>query len=213
MTVAPVTITEMVASTRFETTRKAVVAELARLLKGITVISHPGKLDMNDVLQKAVVQAPGVAVGFSRLRSTRDLGGTYGVPVDFVAYIITEDFADTRATPPRRIDRDVLAVAIGSQILRILSDPDTATWKLTAISAPMSDPEPEMRPVFTMKAAENAAALFVVTWTQMLVFEGGGFFGGPRPDVHEIPDGLAFDIPDGDIPTELLAVLRGGSQP
>ena len=72
MTIAPATLSEMIASTRFEEVRKAVVTELARLLKGVTVVGHPGKLDMNDVLAKSVVAAPGVAVGWGRLRPLDD---------------------------------------------------------------------------------------------------------------------------------------------
>ena len=210
MTVAPATLAEMLASTRIEGLRDAVVSELKRLLKGVTVKSHPGKLDMNDVLSKAVVSAPGVAVGWSRLRGTRDLDGSYAVPVDFIAYIVTEDGPLPGANPPRLLGRDVLAMAIGAQILRILADPDTASWGMTGLSAPAPEPEPEMRPVFTMKTAENGTALFVVTWTQMLVDEGASLFGGPTPEFTGVPDGMEFEIPDGDVPTEILAVLRGG---
>ncbi|MGF3027837.1 hypothetical protein ACQVP2_34220 [Methylobacterium aquaticum] len=208
MTIAPATLSEMIASTGFEEVRKAAVAELARLLKGVTVMSHPGKLDMNDVLAKAVVSAPGVAVGWGRLRAVRDLGGTYGLPLDFVAYIVTEDRAVGAGAAARRVERDLVAIAIGTRILRILADPDTASWGLTGLSAPLPDPEPEMRPVFTMKTAEQGTALFVVTWTQMLVDQGPALFGGPTPPVAGLPDGMEFEWPEGaEMPTELLAVF------
>lgn len=208
MTVAPATLSEMIASTRFEEVRKAVVTEMARLLKGVTVVGHPGKLDMNDVLAKSVVAAPGVAIGWGRLRSVRDLGGTYGLPVDLVAYIVTEDRAVGAGAAARRVERDLVAIAIGTRILRILADPDTASWGLTGLTAPLPDPEPEMRPVFTMKTAEAGTALFVVTWTQVLLDQGRSLFGGPTPPVAGLPDGMEFEWPEGEeLPTELLAAF------
>lgn len=211
MTVAPATLTQMISSTRFEETRNAVVARLKDLLRGVSIVAHPGRLDMNEYLDKTIVTAPGVAVGWSRMRSARDLGGTYGLPVDWVAYVIAEDVADTRAQ--RRIGRDVVAYAIGTRLLRILSDPETASWGLTGITAPLPEPEPEMRPVFTLKTAENAASLYVVSWTQALLLEGEPLFDGPSPAAHGLPDGFCFDLPEGDVPAELLAVMREGAEP
>lgn len=217
MTIAPATLSQMIASSRLEATKAAILASLRLLMKGVTIVSHPGKLDINDVMEKAIVSAPGIALGWSRLRGQRDIGGSFGVPVDWAAYIVTEDFADTKATPPRRIERDVLALAIGNHLLRILHDADTPYWGLTGISEPSTEAPPEMRPVLTMKSAESGTAIFVVTWTQYLLFEGASFFGGPTPAVRSVPDGIPegmeFDIADGDLPTEILAVLRRENSP
>lgn len=213
MTIAPATLQQLIASTRFEELRKAIVTRLGTLMPGVKVATHPGKLDINDVLAKAIVAAPGIALGWNRIRAPRDLGGTFGLPIEFVAFIVVEDFADTTAVPPRSIQREIVANAIGARLLLILADLDTSSWGLTGLTPPATDPEPEMRPVFTMKAAENGTALFVVTWTQSLVLQGVSFFDGPTPRVAAdpedgVPEGLVFDI-DGDdeLPTEIRALI------
>lgn len=215
MTIAPATIPEMLASTRFEELRAAIVAKLAALMKGVTVNEHPGKLDINDVLAKQIVAAPGIAIGWNRIRRMRDLGGTYGMPIDFVAFIVVEDYRDTSGGQERLRKREIVANAIGTQLLLILGDDDTASWGLTGLTPPWPDPEPEMRPIFTMKVAEQATGLFAVTWTQALLLQGRSYFDGPTPGVYADPadgppEGLIFDNIDldaDDIPTEIRALM------
>lgn len=213
MTIAPATLQEMIASSRIEAVKASIASTLKGLMKGVAITSYPGRLDINDVLAKAIVDVPGVALGWSRLRGMRDIGGTFGMPVDWVAYIVTEDFADTKATPPRRVGREAVAYGIGAYLLRILGDADTPFWGLTGLSEPLPDPAPEMRPVVTMKTAENGTAVYAVTWSQMLLFEGRSLFGGETPVPHAVPEGMEFDIADGDIPTEVLAVLQEENGP
>lgn len=132
-----------------------------------------------------------------------------------MAFIVVEDYADTSATPPRRVSRDVVANAIGSRLLLILSDPDTGSWGLTGLTPPATEPEPDLRPVFTMKTAEQATALFAVTWTQGLILQGvslfdqGGTPGVVRDPAEGPPDGLIFDVDldDDDLPTEIRALM------
>lgn len=216
MTVAPASLSEIIASTRFEELRKAIVSQLGKLMRGVNVVEHPGKLDINDVVAKAIVSAPGVAIGWNRMRAPRDLGGTFCLPIDFVAFIVAEDYGDTSATPPRRVSRDVVANAIGSRLLLILSDPDTGSWGLTGLTPPATEPEPDLRPVFTMKTAEQATALFAVTWTQGLVLQGASLFDrGATPGLYADPadgppEGLIFDNLDldgDDVPTEIRALM------
>lgn len=212
MTIAPATLHEMIASSRIEGVKAAIAATLARLMKGVSIESYPGRLDINDVLAKAVVAAPGLALGWTRLRSSRDVGGTFGIPVDWIAYIVVEDFADTKAKPARRVGREAVAYGIGAFLLRILADADTPFWGLTGLSEPMPDPAPEMRPVVTMKTAENGAAVYAVTWSQLLMFEGKPLFDGETP-TPQPPEGMEFELPEGDVPTELLALFRQGGAP
>lgn len=212
--IAPLTLRQMIDASRLEATKVAIVATLAPLLKGVAIEAYPGKLDINDVVAKAIVKAPGIALGWTRTRANRDIGGTFATPVEWAAYIITEDFADTAATPPRRVARDVVAHGIGSFLLRILHDPDASSWGLKGIMNPAPDPVPALVPVMTMKTAEAGTAVFAVTWTQVLVLEGASLFGGPTPRVAAVPDGYEFDEPgDGEIPTEILAILRGEVEP
>ena len=209
--IAALTLSQMISASRLDTTKSAIVAALKPLLQGVAVVAHPGKLDINDVVAKAVVAAPGVAVGWTRARASRDLGGTFELPIDLVAYIVTEDFADLAANPPRSIGRDAVAHGIGAFLLRILHDPDASVWGLTGITNPLPDPAPALVPVMTMKTAENGTAIFAVTWTQVLALEGAPFFGGATPAIAELEDHSGFDFdapPDENIPTELLAVMR-----
>ena len=230
--IARATLAEMVAATRLDATLAAIVASLGALLGGVTVVLHPGKLDINDVVAKAIVQPPGVAVGYTRVRELGDPGGTFSAGIDAVAYIVVEDLA-LPGPPPRAVERTLVGHAIGMQILRILRDLDAASWGLLAIEPPQMEPPPELRPLFTMRSAEQATAIYAVTWTQALVQEGTPFFDGPTPEVEGIgvPEGDAaglpgdvagddeviFDLPPGDendYPPEILAYLRrGGPMP
>ena len=216
--IAPVTIDALIADTRIGVAREAVVASLGRLLGGVKVVGHPGKLDINDALAKAIVTAPGIAVGYTRVRELADVGGTFTVAVDWVAYIVVENYADV--ANKRAIDREIVAHAIGLQLLRILRDPNASSWGIGSIETPSMDPPPAFTPVFTMTSAEQATALYAVTWTQGLIQEGQRFFSGPTPATTlAIPgevagdDEVVFDLPDGcenDYPPELLAHIRRG---
>lgn len=228
--IAPAPLATLLAGTRIQATRDAIVASLGRLLPGVTVTGHPGKLDINDVVAKAIVRAPGIAVGYTRVRQLGELAGSFTVGIDFAAYIVVEDWVDTTSSPPRAMGREVVAHAIGLQLLRILRDPDAGSWGLGGIEPPAMDPPPAFAPVFTMKVADQATALYAVTWSQGLVHEGQPFFnygptpavagiGSPEGDADGLPadgaedDAVVFDLPEGDendYPPELLAHIRRG---
>lgn len=218
--IAPVALRDLVADTRIAATRDAVVATLGALLPGVTVVKHPGKLDINDVVARAVVAAPGIAVGYTRVRELGDPGGTFALAVDFAAYLVVEDWVDFDVAPPRTTPREVVGHAIGLQLLRVLRDPDAASWGLVAIEPPAMDPPPALVPLFTVKVEENMTATYAVTWTQALVQEGEPFFdrgGTPAFAAQALPaagdgdDGIDFDRPPGPEdgwPPEVRANLR-----
>ena len=224
--IAPQTLEQMIAATQLDTTKAAIVTSLGALLTGVTVVGHPGKLDVNDVVAKAIVAAPGVAIGYQRVRELGDVGGTFSAAVDWTAYLIVEDWVDRSGAVPRTTPREVVGLAIGLQILRILRDPTTASWNLLGIDVPAMDPAPELKPVFTMKTDQNMTAIYAVTWTQALVQQGQPFFGyGPTPAATPVnlpaagftadgtpidDEGLDFDLPDGELPPEILAHIRSG---
>lgn len=209
--IAPLSLPGMIAATRVDQCKAAIVARLGELCLGVKVVAHPGKLDINDVLAKAVVTAPGIAVGLSRVRGRRDIGGTFSMPVDWSAYLVTEDYGDRSVQPPRSVAREIVAYGIANHLLRILADPDVASWGLGGIGEVWSEPAPELRPLVTMKTAEQGTAVFAVTWTQELVLEGRGFFDGPTPpmslDDSEFDRAFEFGMDDGPEPTEVLALL------
>ncbi|WP_020185949.1 hypothetical protein [Methylopila sp. 73B] len=203
--ITPARLSAMIAASRLEAAKTAIVATLDTLMPDVTVESHPGKLDIADVVAKAVVKAPGVAVGWTRIRTPRDVGGTFGSVVEWAAYIVVEDTADLATR--RRMEREDIAHAIGSFLLAVLADADTPSWGLRNITMPSRDPAPELRPVFTTKSFEGGAAYYAVTWTQTLIDEGAPFMSAATPAFDEAT--LEAKFGDDGIPPEILALARG----
>jgi len=180
---------------------------------GVSVVSHPGKLDIYDVMTRDLVRAPGIALGWTQIKATRETAGHYCLPVEFAAYIVVEDYADR--TRGRRIPREQVALAIGTRLLAILNDPDLADWGLADVNLPLADPAPEFRPMFTATAYQKGTAYYAVTWTQEIVDLGPDFLGGDTP-AFAAPDeergpGLKFPEESG-IPPEIAAMIAADSE-
>ena len=207
--IAPASLSAMIEASRFEAAKDAIVATLKTLMTDVAVVSHPGKLDIADVVAKSVVKAPGVAIGWTRVRTPRDVEGTFGSVVEWTAYIVVEDGADL--VTKRRMNREDIAHAIGSFLLGVLADADTPSWGLRNITMPSRDPAPELRPVFTTKSFEGGTAYYAVTWSQTLVDEGAPFMSAATPAFDEATSEADFS-PHG-IPPEILALTRGEMEP
>jgi len=205
--IEPATLSELLASDPVTPLRDAVTARLQTLFKGVAVKSHIGKLDIYDVVKRDLVAAPGIAIGWTAVKSPRDISGAYCLPVDLAAYIVTED----KPIEGRRVDRDELAHAIGTRLLEILHDADLSSWGLENISPPDGDPGPVFKPIFTATSYEKGTAYYAVTWTQMLAGLGPDFLGGPTPafvahDAERGP-GLKF-LDESGIPPEIAAMIK-----
>ncbi len=202
--IAAKTLDEMIAASRLGEAITAAVATVDGLMTGVHVEAHPGKLDIYDIVKREVVAAPGVAIGWSRIRAAREVDGDYQTPIEFTAYIVAEDYANL--TEKRRIPRETVAHGIGNYLLDILHDHEAAYWGLAGITAPYETPPPEMRPVFTAKAYEQGACFYAVTWTQGLIGVGASHFAGATPAVDE--DGQRLVFPDDEsIPEWIEAVV------
>ncbi|WP_341992313.1 hypothetical protein [Azorhizobium sp. AG788] len=205
--IAPVPLADLIAADPVQALKVAVVARLAALLSGVKVVSHPGRIDIADVVAKSVVAAPGIAVGWSRIRARRLLDGGYGLAVEFAAYVVTED----AVIAGRRVERETLGLAIGHRLLAILEDAEAQTWALGNVLPPEADPAPELKPMFTVRDAAAGAAYYAVTWTQCVADLGRSLFASDRPTVTEL-DGTGtmpfadVQFPD-QIPPEVLALL------
>jgi hypothetical protein len=203
------TLDQLIAADRMSRLRDAIVATLSAEFDGVSVVAHPGKLDVYDVVKREVVSAPGVAVGWSRVQAPRQIDGSFVMPIDWSAYVVAEDHADL--TSRRRIGRDVVAHAIGAHILRLLNDPDLSSWGLANVTPPVADPGPQLKPLFTAKAYEKGTVFYAVTWTQGVVDLGSDLLGGTTPafvlpdEAHGRP-GLQFPGEDA-IPVEIQALI------
>ena len=211
--IAAVNLSQMIAASRLDQTRGAIVDRFKALLQGISIEGHPGKLDINDVVAKAVVNAPGVMVGWTRVRRQTEIAGHASEIVDWAAYIVAEDYPDlaTRRSTPR----DAVAHGIGNAILAILADPDASAWGLVDIDRPLPDPGPQLVPMFTAKSWSEGAAFYAVTWSQTHWNVGPGFFDRGSVSVSEIGreeagEHLPFqvDYDDEQVQTEIAAMLR-----
>lgn len=201
--IAPLTLAQLVAADPLGAVKAAISTRLAALLPGITVVSHPGKLDISEVVEKSVVATPGIAVGWSRVRGVRIIDGGYHVAIEWTAYVVVED----KAINDRRVDREALGLAIGGRLMAILADPEAQTWGLGNVLPPAADPRPELRPMFTVRDAARGAAYYAVTWTQTVVDQGASLFAGETPGLDFVDGCVDVSFPAG-IPPEVLALLE-----
>ena len=109
----------------------AIVEALKTLLPGVSIARHPGKVDVSELIAKSVVNAPGVGVGWSRIRTVALSDGSVSLAAEWVAYIV----AEPRPISERRVEKEAIALAIGGRLLQILADAETALQGLDADSA------------------------------------------------------------------------------
>lgn len=153
--------------------QKAVVAVLKGKLKGVSVVAHPGKVDLSELVGKAIVAAPGIGIGWSRIRTAPMTDMSFSAVVDFTAYIVAED----KALGNRRVPKEAVGIAIGNHLLKLLADIRTCTWGMRGVFPPEADkPGPELKPFFTIKDASQGTAYYVVTWTQKIADIGTSVF-------------------------------------
>lgn len=205
----PVPLVDLVAADPLGAAKAAIRGRLNTLLPGVTVVAHPGKIDLSEVVAKAVVAAPGIALGWSRIRVGRTIDGSYALGVEWTAYVVVED----AVLGDRRVDRERLGLAIGARLVAILEDADEQTWGIGGILPPESDPRPELKPMFTVRDEARGTAYYAVTWTQSLVDLGRSLFAGETPTLTLVDPqpttAIDIDFSSADrIPPEVLALLR-----
>lgn len=165
---------QLLANARVFALRNAVVEQLATIFTDVPVVSHPGKLDIADVLAKATFTTPSIAIAATSVKPDGRLSGADDFVVSLAAYVIAApDLVDGA-----RVEGEEMALAICQAILSALSDDDFASWELSSIGLPA---EPEGKPLFTVKNVEQGAVYYVVTWKQTLYAVPAPVFG-PRYD-------------------------------
>ncbi|MDC7787361.1 hypothetical protein PQJ75_13560 [Rhodoplanes sp. TEM] len=196
--IAPATIAERLAASRLVGFLPAVEAGLKPLFPGVTVRSHPGRIDVSDLIEKEVFLPPMIAVALTRWRGPIVVDGSWRLTVECAAYVVTEDMAVALAGPngpARATPRQEVAFALSHGVLDVLADWETARWGLQSITSP---DKAEARPLFTSETFGKGAAFYAVTWEQSLF----GFGADPLVRVlvsgmEAVRDGTAEAIDDG----------------
>lgn len=140
----------------------AIVGGIKTLITGITVQAHPGKADIGELIAKTVVTAPGISIGWSRMRRVGYPEGGYTLNVEWIAYIV----AEAKAVANKRVESSAVAFAIGSRLLEILDEEMTSLWGMRGVLPPETTPAPELKPMFTVKDQAQGTIYYAVTWTQ-----------------------------------------------
>lgn len=170
--ITPKTIEQLLAFDPLAPLQSAIVATITTLNPGLNVVKHPGKVDLSELIGKTVVKAPGVGIGWSRIREAQMADGHFNLLVDWVAYIVCE----AKSVNNRRIEKEAMALAIGARLLAILADDIAATWNRTGVYPPESTPPAEMKPLFTVRDQAQGMAYYTVTWTQIVADLGDSVF-------------------------------------
>lgn len=203
MTVA---LADLLANSPLQRTRDAIVATLGQLFPDIEVKSHPGRLDMADILAKGLFTAPSIHVSVWRMRNEERCSADQDLPVHWRAYVFAED----REIGGLVYKGDEIGYAIMLGLLDALADWPFAMWGLENVSAP-SDAEGE--PLLTLKTFEKGQCFYVVTWRQTLMYAGaiGDNLGGDwTVDAMPIPQTAQTFIPGGVISTATTDTRPGG---
>lgn len=162
--IAPQTIEQLLAFDPLAPLQAAIVSTLATLNPGLHIVSHPGKVDLSELVGKTVVRSPGVGIGWSRIREAQMAEGHFCLMVEWVAYIT----AEAKNVASRRVEKEALALAIGARLLTILADTETAMWGLSGVLPPETTPPAEFKPLFTVRDQSQGMAYYTVTWTQII---------------------------------------------
>jgi hypothetical protein len=170
--IAAVPFAYLLANDPLAPVQKAIVTKLAALLPGVRVVTHPGKVDLSELVARSVVTSPGIGVGWSRIRRAMMMDGSFGAAVEWTAYIV----AEAKVVDSKRVEKEMVGFSIGQQILRILSDAEACFWDLTGVMPPEDQPSPELKPFFTIRDAAAGTAYYVVTWTQLVADIGETLF-------------------------------------
>ena len=188
--IEPRTIAQRLGDTRLAGLTGSVVATLKPLFVGVDVRVLPGRIDISDIIAGDNFPAPMIGVTAARIRQPIGVGGAYDLPVDLVAYIVTEEMGiGTRAEK-----REVIAYALGVGLFEILADLDVARWGLASIGSPE---DAELKPLMTAKAYAAGTAYYALTWRQTLF----GFGADPLERqpygviVQSVEDGLPVAYP------------------
>lgn len=203
----PSTLAQLLEYDPLAPVQAAIVKTLGTMLSGVRVVAHPGRVDLSELLAKAVVTAPGVGIGWSRVRRAMHLDGSFGAQVEWVAYIV----AEPALVGSRRVEKEAVGLAIGGKILRVLSDEVACFWGQTGIMPPEQQPAPELKPLFTVRDSAQGTVYYTVAWTQIVADVGETLFPTATGRTDPEHGTINYDDPDAvEAIGRFIAATRGG---
>ena len=170
--IAPKPLDQLLATDALGPLQAAIVSTLRALNPGVTVEAHPGKVDISELVNKTVVKAPGIGIGFSKIKTGQQAEGHFWLAIEWVAYVV----AEAKVVGNRRIEKEAVGLAIGGRVLEILADLETSLWGRTGVLPPETTPPAELKPLFTIKDQSQGVAYYTVTWTQIMADQGASVF-------------------------------------
>ena len=83
--IAPKPLDQLLATDALGPLQAAIVSTLRTLNPGVTVEAHPGKVDISELVNKTVVKAPGIGIGFSKFKTGQQAEGHFWLAIEWVA--------------------------------------------------------------------------------------------------------------------------------
>lgn len=187
--IAPRTLAQRLADARVAQLVTSIVATLRPLFPDVEVRELPGRIDISDIIAGTIFAPPMIGVTFSRVRQPIHVDGSYDLPVELVAYIVTEEMAING----RSERREAIAHAIGFGLFELLAGYDAPRWGLTSIRLPE---EAEMRPLVTSESYAKGVAYYALTWRQALLGMGADPLARmPYTGAEAVEDGAVVEFP------------------
>ena len=197
MTIAPMTLSARIAASRLAPLPAAIANSLRPLFLGVQVKTHPGRIDVADVLAGDIFLPPMIAISVVAADPEVQTPADYSIHAECCAYVVSEDMAIGNLST----GRDQVALAMCQGVADVLADMDAPRWGLASITSPDTI---RIRPLFTQLSFEKGIAFYAVTWRQRL-FE----LGAPMPPplagerlytVHDGVEETLWPEPDEDSP-------------
>lgn len=173
------TLPELLSASRAFALREAVVETVGNAFPAVEVKSLPGRISIDDLDDKELFRPPSIGIAAVRIRPAEGrLSGQRDVPVEVVAYVVTED--GPWGENNRLVYRDELGLALCDGVLALLEQVELARWGLTDIGMPEDAAAVALVSVST---EQRNTAYFSVSWWQMLYGQGNPFLDmeGPVP--------------------------------
>lgn len=167
---APPTLLEIIAASRLHELREAAKDGLKTIVSGVEVRSHPGRLDLSDVVAEDTFVAPSILVALTKFTPDPRLSGAEDDCAHLAAYVIVEDMV----LDGRRYERDEIGPALCDYIAHYLVKA-APMWGLEGVGVP---DDVVGQPVFTAKTFARGMAFYAVAWRQDIYARGEPQFGG-----------------------------------